>query len=125
MVENINGIHLSQLQAENEHYSTYNWLNLISSSTGILQQFSPKIGTVIVDRWELVTFIFEPYYYYYLSLVVCFVSVLVQLKVVKKGIGIMFIFYLKLIIMLLFFLCKVKYYMYAISSVHCTCGAKS
>ena len=43
-----------QLQIENEHYSVYNyWLNLItcSSSIAIVQHFSTKVGTVIVDRW--------------------------------------------------------------------------
>ena len=46
---------------ENEHCSVYNWLNLINSFTAILLQFSLKVGTVIVDRWELVTLIFEPF----------------------------------------------------------------
>ena len=50
-----------QLQVENKHYPIYNWLNLISSPTAILQQFSPKVGTVIVDRWELVTLNFESF----------------------------------------------------------------
>ena len=52
-----------QLQVENEHDSVYNCLNLISSSTALLQvqEFSPKVGTVIGDRWKLVTLFFESF----------------------------------------------------------------
>ena len=52
-------IHMWRLQVEYEHYSIYNWLTIISSSTAILQQFSPKVGTAVIDRWELVYLIFE------------------------------------------------------------------
>ena len=47
-----------QLQVESERYSVCNLLSLVNIYTAILQQFSPKIGRVIVDRWELVTLIF-------------------------------------------------------------------
>ena len=49
-----------KLWVENEHYFINNWLNLISSSTVIPQQFSPEVGKVIVhvDRWEFMTFLF-------------------------------------------------------------------
>ena len=43
-----------QVHVENEHYSVNNWLNLITSSTAILQHFSPKVSTVKVDKWELI-----------------------------------------------------------------------
>ena len=48
-------MHMWQLQVEAEHYSVNNWVNSITSSTGI---FSPKVGTVTVDRWKLVCLIF-------------------------------------------------------------------
>ena len=78
-----------QLQVENEHYSVYNWLNLISSSTAIFQQFSPKVGTVIADRVYLLCKFF--------SILACYVTKLLQCELNKncqKVMGIMFVFYL-------------------------------
>ena len=39
-----------QLQEENEHYSIFNWLNLISSPTIILWRIGPKLGIELADR---------------------------------------------------------------------------